>query len=336
MKKKQSLIAVLVLTLMFSLLVPYVFASASGPSNGTATVTSPAPTLSSPELWDMIESVTTANNTALTVATEYHVNVTIDDANTMADLKNVTWLIWYNGTGGTTNDAVDAQRDHYTYTWIESTNTFACPLAADYIVQTNCSSPGTASALTTYEFRLAFKLSKVGNYSNGGTYTGWQINITVYDDTLNVGTFGEGTGGRLQFGVASYFEINVVDGTHSWSGAPGTNNIPVVAGSADGKIDVTVIANTIWKAQVDGNQNLTKSGDIIGLYNVTQYGSDSVGDSVLLTFSYADVTGLTTKAPPTDEAAPVDADVWLWLDIPTGIPSGDYTYVFSEQIVIQP
>jgi len=334
MKKKQSLIGISVLILMFSLLVPYVLADASDTSDGTATVTSAVPAVSSPELWNMIETVD-GNNTALTVSTEYHVNFTVSDANTMADLKNVTVLIWYNGTGGVGKTDVDAQRNHYTYTWVESTDTWACPLAAGYIVQANCSDPGTAGVGTSYEFRLAFKLSKVGNYSNGAVYTGWQINITVYDDALNGGTFGEGTGGRLQFGVASYFEINVVDGTHTWSAAPNTADNAVSAGG-DGKIDATVIANTIWKAQVEADGNLMKAPDYIAIANLTQYGSDTVGSSVPMTTGYADVTGLTTQAPPTDEAAPVNADVWLWLDIPTGTPSGDYLYQFSEQIVIQP
>lgn len=334
MKKKQTLIGILVLTLMFSLLVPYALAGGSDTSDGTATVTSATPAITSPELWNMIETVD-GNNTALTVSTEYHVNATIADANTMADLKNVTFLIWYNGTGGVARDAADAQRNHYTFTWVESTDTWACPLAAGYIVQTNCSDPGTAGVGSSYEFRLAFKLSKVGNYSNGGTYTGWQINITVYDDSLNGGTFGEGTGGRLQFGVASYFQLDIVDGTHTWSAAPNTADNAVSAGG-DGKIDATVIANTIWKAQVEADGNLIKAPDYIAIANLTHYGSDTVASSVPMTTSYEDVTGLTSQAPPTDEAAPVNADVWLWLDIPTGTPSGDYLYEFSEQAIIQP
>lgn len=333
MDMKHRIFAYTVVAFLIMVLsIQLAFAASSGTSGGTATVTGATPAITSPKL------TTTAgadkNDTALTVKTEYYANFTIADANSLADLKNVTILIWYNGTGGALKTDSDAQRNHYTYTWVESTDTWSCPLSVNYINTGNCADPGAVSALSTYEFRLSFNLSKVANYSNTGTYTGWQINCTVYDDELHVGTFGEGTGGRLQFGVTSYFEISVSDTTHTWSAAPATTDNAVTAG-ADGKVDFTVIANTIWKAQVKGEGNLTKAPDIIGLDNVTQYGTNVVGSSVPMTFSYVNVTGITSQAPQTDEASPTTKGVYLWLDIPSGTVEGEYTYTLTIQIAIQ-
>jgi hypothetical protein len=325
---KRLLMAIVVLTFCLGLMLPQALADSSGTSTGTATVTSAVPSISSVELWNSTETGD-KNNTALDSSNvEYHLNFTVADTNTMADMRNVTIKAWDNR--GQAEADVDSQRYHYTWTWINSTDTWACGTGASYITTGTCADPNPA-ALTagSYEFRLAFKLSKVANYSNAGTYDGWQFKIYVYDAANNTGTYGQGTGGRTQFGVASYLSITITDATHAWSAAPNTNDNAI---TGDGKVDFTVIANRVWKAQVDGTQNLTKGSDIIGLGNVTQYGSDVVGSSVPLTFSYADVTGITSQAAPTDEAAPTAKGVYLWLDVPTGTPAGDYVYTLNIQV----
>ena len=328
----RKVLVALTTLLMASLLVSFAHADTSGTSTGTATVTSPPPTVSVTDcnLYDST-GATVKNNTSLDSNNlEYWINFTVAENNTMADLHNVTIIAWDN-RGQAVTDA-DSQRYHYTWTWVESTDTWACPLSASYINQTSCLDPGTASADTSYTFQLGFKLSKVANYSNGGVYDGWQFNITAYDDAGNVGTFGNGTGGRIQFGVASYLSITITDAAHTWSGEPGTSDKAVAAGG-DGKVDFTVLANRVWKAQVKGGGDLTKGGGgIIGLDNVTQYGSDSVGDSVSLTTEFADVTGITSQAAPSDEASPAEVGVYLWLDIPAATPSGDYVYTLTVQV----
>lgn len=329
MKQTRKLLAATaVLIFCLGLAIPTALANSSGTSTGTATVTSAVPTISSVELWNSTETGD-KNNTALDSSNvEYHLNFTVADANTMADMKNATIIAWDN-RGQLITDA-DSQRYHYTWTWVNATDTWACPLSASYITTGTCADPNSAAlTATSYEFRLAFKLSKVANYSNGGTYDGWQFNITVFDAALNKGTYGVGTGGRTQFGVASYLAITITDATHAWSAAPNSNDTAL---TGDGKVDFTALTNRVWKAQVYGSTNLTKGGDIIGLGNVTQYGSNNVGSSVPLTFAYADVTGITAQAAPADEASPTAVGVWLWLDIPTGTPAGDYVYTLNIQI----
>ena len=331
MKTRKPLVA-LVFLMVVVLLISRANAATSGTSTGTATVTSAAPTIANVELWDAAES-TDKNNTALdSNNVEYRLNFTISDANTMAELKNVTVIAWDNR--GQIEGDVDSQRYHYTWTWVESTDTWSCPLSANYIVGGSCADPGTGGGGTSYEFRLAFKLSKVANYSNAGTYDGWQVKIYVYDDGANSANFGQGAGGRIQFGVASYLGITITDTTHSWSAGPNTNDNAVSAGG-DGKVDFTILANRLWKIQASGDRaDLNTSTPLrqFGLGNVTQYGSNSVGDSVSVTQSYVDVTGLTGQAAPTDEASPTNTGVYLWLDVPNGQESDTYTYVLNVQV----
>ncbi len=319
------------------LIVGTVYADTSGTSVGTATITSVAPTISSVELWNLAED-TDKNNTALDSNNiEYHLNFTVSTASTMTNLKNATIKAWDN-RGQAEIDA-DSQRYHYTWTWVESTDTWNCPLSANYIATANCSDPGTGSALTTYEFRLAFKLSKVANYSNGGSYDGWQFKIYVYDDAANTATYGQGTGGRTQFGVASYLGVTITDTTHAWTADSNTADNAVSAGG-DGKVDFTVVANRVWKARVESNQSaLQGQGAIAGQYiviaNVTQYGSDAVGSSIPLTTEYADVTGITSVAAPADEASPTQKGVYLWLDVPDATQPGVYSYELSILVANQ-
>jgi hypothetical protein len=329
MKQTRKLLAAMaVLIFCLGLTIPTALADSSGTSTGTATVTSATPTISNIELWNMIETVD-KNDTSLDSANiEYHLNFTVADTNTMSDIKNVTIIAWDN-RGQAVTDA-DSQRYHYTWTYVNSTDTWACPLAASYIVGANCSDPNPAAlGEGSYEFRLAFKLSKVANYSNT-SHDGWQFNVTVFDTAENKGTYGSGTGGRTQFGVASYIEIGITDVTHAWSAAPNTVNNTL---TGDGHVDFTALTNRVWKAQVYGSTNLTKGSDIIGLRNVTQSGSNDVDTSVELTFEYADVPGITAQAAPADEYSPTAVGVYLWLDIPTGTSAGDYVYTLNIKIV---
>jgi len=331
MKQTRKLLAAIaVLIFCLGLTIPQALADSSTTSTGTATVTSVVPTISMTNcnLYNSTED-TVENNTSLDSSNiEYHLNFTVTLNNTMTALKNVTIIAW-DSRGQSVTDA-DSQRYHYTWTYVNLTDIWACPLGAGYITTGSCVDYNPASlTATSFTMKLAFKLSKVANYSNGGTYDGWQFNITAYDAVGNQGTFGSGTGGRIQFGVASYLEISITDVTHAWSAAPGSENTSI---TGDGHVDFTAITNRVWKAQVYGSQNLTKGTDIIGLRNVTQSGTSDVNTSVELTFAYADVIGITAQAAPADEASPTAVGVYLWLDIPTGTPAGDYVYTLNIQL----
>lgn len=323
MKKTKT--KILTLTLLATLLVwaifPIAFADSSGESEGTATVLSAEPSISSPELWNEAED-TDQNSTDLTVNTEYRLNFTIGHASTLATLKNVTIRIWHS-TEATENDT-DAQIDHYSVTWVESTDTWAV-VPAGYIDQADCEDPGTASGLTSYEFRCAFDLSKVGIHTTTGTDT-WKISIFVWDDSENADN--EKT---LMFDVAFYAEISITDTIHAWSSLSPNDNNEVVDG--DGDIDFTVISNEDYDVEAQGNQSalINQYSDEILIGNITLH-KDTEGSSIPLTVTWADVGGLTSQSAPTDEASPTAVAFILWLDVPNGTPAGNYEYKLEIRI----
>jgi hypothetical protein len=319
-RKLSKALAMFSLALILTFNIGVVYGASSGESEGTAQVTSAVPTISSPELWDSTET-TNKNNTALTVNTEYHVNFTISDANTMADLKNVTIRIWL--TTYSTENGTDAERNHYSFTWVESTDTWSSS-PSGFINTANCKDPGTGGTSTSYEFTLAFDLSKVANYT--ASTTDWKISIFVWDDADNGDS--EKT---LFFGVAFYSEISITDTTHQWSGLlPGDTDKTV---DGDGDIDFTVIANSKWDAQAKANQsNLVSGSNTIGVGNITIH-KDTLASSVSLTTSWADIGGLTVQDPPTTESSPISTYCTLWLDVPSGTPVGNYVYKLQLQII---
>ncbi len=335
MNKKSVFLCLLTVFAVASLLTSNVLAASSGTSAGTATVTSSTPSVNLVEcnLYNAAED-TVANNTALTVSTEYHLNFTINDTDTMANLNNITIVTW--DSHEVTQGDVDSQRYHYTWTYVNSTDTWSCPLSASYIDTGDCVDASGSLTETGFTFKLAFLLSKVANYSNGGDYSGWKLNITVYDNENNAGTL---NGEVIQHGIASYLEIGITDSTHTFTGAADSSDNAVSAGG-DAKVDFTAIANRVWKAQVKANQSALEGvgdavGESINCGNVTQYGSDSVGDSAVLTTDYADVTGITSQAAPSDEGSPSAVGVYLWLDIPAAQTIGEYVYGLDIQVTSQ-
>ena len=318
-KLKTKLFALAIIT--FSIIATFgvAYAASEGTSAGTASVSSAVPTITSPELWNMTENGN-KNNTALTVNTEYHINFTIADSNTLADLNNVTIRIWLSGTA--TENGSDTQTNHYSYTWVESTDTWASLTGASYIVAANTTDPGTAYAGTSYEFRLAFKLSRTAAYA---TTPNWKISIFVWDDSSNADD--EKT---LMGGIAFYSEISITDTTHAWAAlTPGGSNNVTVGG--DGDIDFTVIANAAWDGETKANAALTKGGDTIALTNL-RFHKTTLASSAAITTTYQDIGALTNQTATTDEASPTATYETLWLTVPSGTPSGDYTYTLYIQI----
>lgn len=318
--KKCSMVLIASLLLSTALCGYITIAYAGNSSDGSATIPSTDPSITNLELWNEAED-TDKNNTALVVNTEYHANFTITDGNTLADLKNITILI-YDDTGSTWDDS-DAEIDHYTMTWVESTDVWD---TSSYVDDADCKDPGTGYGETSFEFTLSFDLSKVATYRATPT---WKMNITVWDDSEN-----SDTDTTIMFGIAFYQEVNVVDTTHSWTNInPGTNN-QTLSTPADHKIDITVIANAAYDVQAQSNaSNLVSGSDTIAISNVRIYGADTLTSSASLTTSYADVGGLTSQSATTAEASPASHELWLWLTVPDGTPSGTYVYQLQTQVV---
>jgi len=314
--KKNIAIAVISITLLLAGAIPLAFSD----SSGTAEVLDATPALAGLYLRNAAETVDKAG-TAISIDTEYHIKFTIEDDNSLANLNNVTIIVWNNDT--TTENGANAETNHYTITWVESTDTWTST-PSGFVITDNCVDPGTGATGTSYVFTCAFDLSKVASHTTSNT--AWQIKITVWDDQG-----ASASDSTLQFGVAFYSEISITDTTHSWTGlVPGDIDKTV---DGDGDIDFAVIANSNWDAQAKSNaSNLVSGSNTIGIENLSIH-KDTLGSAVALTTSWADMGGLTTQSPPTAEASPSNTYCTLWLDIPDGTLPGDYVYTLQLQIV---
>lgn len=314
----------LTFALLFCLVLAIVeptFAASEGTSSGTIHVNDVSPSVSSAELWNSGETLN-KNASALTVNTECHVNFTVTDDNTLKNLNNVTIIMWESGTAS--EGASDAERTRYTFTWVNSTDTWASS-PSGFITTGNCKDPGSGSSATSYEFTLAFDLSRVATYTSSNT--AWKIKIYAYDAGGNAAS-----DATLMFGLAFYSEITITDATHSWGNLnPGATDQQIT--SSDGDIDFNIVANDNWTVQAKGSGDLTNGANTIALSNVKIH-KDTLSSAVSLTQTYADVGGLTNQTAPSSQSGTA-ADCILWISVPNGAMPGDYTYTLSLQIVHQ-
>ena len=319
--KREILAVSLLLTLALALTasMPLALAATEGSSSGTATVGNAAPSVSNPGLFDSTDS-TNLNNTNLDVWVEYHVNCTVSDSNQLIDLMNVTFIIWE--TTYATESSADSNVNHYTFAWINSTDSWD-EIGPDgsgdsHLVAASCSDPADLTA-TSGTWKLAFKLHKTANYTASKT---WTVKIIAYDSAGNTGSVQ-----TLWFGVNFYLELTVDDSSHGWSSlSPGDTDV-LIDTPADGDIDVTVTANAPFTLQAKGSGNLADgSGNEIPLSNVKIH-KDTLASATSLSTTYADIGGLTNL--PAGESQTYSFK--LWISVPSGQPSGTYTYTLYVQ-----
>lgn len=296
-------------------LIPLAYAETSGNSTGTATVGNAAPTISNPML--LTAANADANNTDLSVWTEYHSNCSVTDNNSLMDLMNVTWYIWEDTADNW--DSADVNATHYTFKYDNATDAFdeVGPGSGDiHLVSGSCIKPTRTE--TTDEVMLAWKFNKDANHTGSRT---WAINITVWDTALSANNQ------SLVFGVNYYFECTVDDATHGWAGLAAGNTNVTITSPVDLDIDLTCTSNAIFKLQAKSwNASLTSGGDTITIGNVLIH--ESVLASALnLTVGYLDIGGLDNEAA----ADTVNKAFVLWINAPIGTPAGAYTYVLAVQ-----
>lgn len=290
-------------------------------STGTINVVAEC-TITSTELWDAAW-VVDKNGAQLTVNTEYRINFTISDTDGMDDIVNANITIWDSATS--TVGLADDQNDHYTFMWDGAvTGAWSClgPDAGFY----KGGSGSNSSLVTQYEFYLAFDLSKVAQYSNGGApFDGWKITINATDTEPNTDEESE----CLNFGVSEYMETSGLAGTHAWNSlAPNSNNNAL--SDPVGKLSFTAIANRVWNATTYGSADPTDAPYSFGIGNITVYSADTVGSSVPLVNTPSKITigTLGDTAVPNTEAGTA-CECWMWIDIPAGQQPGAYTYTLT-------
>ena len=310
-----SILALIIIAVF--LLQPRASAATEDTSAGTATVSNSVPVITSPTFTDTVP--TSKNGQHIDVWAEYRIKGNVQDLNKLTDLNYVKFIIW--GPSSTEGGA-DNEANHYTFTYTQSTDTWAevGPGASnEHLVPGSCVDPANQE-LGSGDFKLAFKLSKISERTNIAT---WSIKIIAMDDQAT-----SDADSSLTFGINFYAEMVINDATHAWSGqAPGSNDV-LITTPGDGKIDVIVTANANFDLQGKGSGALTSGGNTIPLVNVEIHAT-TLGSAVGLTTGYVDIGGIINQAAGAAQAKSFK----LWISMPSPQEGGDYTYTLSIQVI---
>ena len=235
--KRTILVIVLSLALLLSV-APAALAENISPQAGVDNVD---PTVSDVALRNAGD---TAPVTSLDAEVEYLVKFTAADDNTLADLNTCVVNLYYE------SQAANAIRSYYTFTWTQSSNTWACANGAAYLDPTGSSTvPGDMSA-GSFAFKLYFKLDGVAMPS-GATKT-WHVKVTVTDDT---GTT-PAVDSTLTFDVNEWRNIDSYTSSLNWG------NVAPGASLASKAVDPTITANLKTDIQLTGADLTSGSNSI--------------------------------------------------------------------------
>jgi hypothetical protein len=244
--------------------------------------------------------------------TEYRVDFTITDDNTLEDLTDVDVEVYYE------TQTVDAIRSHYTFTWIQGTNSWASS-PAGYLDPTNPSTTPASMTGASFAFSLYFKLDGVA--IPAGTADKWNVKITATDDSAATDTDTSIT----PFQLNTYTELSLSSSSLDF----GTAN-PGAAFSSSPTTNATITCNTALLNTFTG-ANLTKGSDSIAYSQFTIQGGD-ITVATALTGAAQDIRASGYKA--TSDS--LDASISGYTDgeantltfagtAPTPCPAGTYT-----------
>jgi hypothetical protein len=328
-KTSRTALVISLSLLLCGLLGQLAYAASSGDSYGTAEVTGEI-TFKDVKLLDAIDG-SSVNASSLTVNTNYWINFTVMDDDGMDDIKNITIRVWDTGYTSTENDT-DAERDHYSFFWNYTgvnadadEGAWSEPTLLGFLHAASCAS-SNSSSIVDHEFSCCFDLSKVANHTDSSAYL-WRITIFGYDMEGN----GDQENEILRFDVTAYQELTGIDSTHSWSALSSGSYDNTLSG--DGGIDFTAISNSKWKVQAKANASvlIDQYGHTFNIGNITIH-YDTLGSSIALTTSDADVVGLTSQSVPSSESGTATY-CKLWIDVPTDQEPGAYEYKLTLTVV---
>ncbi len=125
--------------------------------------------------------------------------------------------------------------------------------------------------------------------------------------------------------------ISVDTTTGTFSGSADSTDNAFTSNTTNNYIAVTHNGNQNLELKIDPD-DLNSGEDIIGDSNISWYLSDDAGSSTPFSAGVVDDTIHSAWARGTSPTASVD-DVYTWLDIPAGTPSGDYSgsYAISSE-----
>lgn len=175
-------------------------------------------------------------------STIFGVNFTVTHAATMADLLNITMILFDDSLhgadprGGTPNGYEILE-----ISWVESTATWNIDQGSltEWTMQTPVD-PGAASGETEFEFCARFDMSKITR-----ACADFNVSVWVYDDDGTPDSDADSETGLVT--VSNFFEVVASTSTFSW----GTVESSAVNVSHDA-LSVDVVCNTAWELTILG------------------------------------------------------------------------------------
>jgi len=269
----------------------------------TATVSNTAPSISN--IW--ITETTGTPVSSLDPATEYYIIVNVTDSNSLKDIENITLTLYNNSL-----NSPDSTRYHYTFKFDNDTLSFSeIGPGNTHLITADCSYPTLTNVYGNYTF--AIRLNETAIPST------WVLWVNVTDSA------GNKVSKNVTFSVNEYISASLDDSSLTFSGSPGTNDVP----ASENPTVVTVKSNVNFSIQVKGSGDFVGSTDssfTIPLSYLT-FDDDS-------TPSESTETGLAEKSCDTvyqilysnvGYGYNVAKNIYWFLDIPNGILAQEYT-----------
>lgn len=259
----------------------------------------------------------TENITTIDVFVWYDWEANITDTDTLLDIYNLTIRIMNNPSQSIAEDTPDfnATKEYWfrylniadTWEWYSGSTWTS---TSDWLDAGNCAYPTKTGTNGWYLFRV--KLNKIAIKS-----ASWHFSALVYDSADN-----NANKNFSSITVNGYAEIVVVTTTHTWTNIqPDTQDNLIDEGS----ITINVTCNYTFDLEAQSNSSYLIDAETnqIGIGNITIH-KDTLGSSISLTISWADILGLTSL-PPCNEVN-TQYSFKLWLDVPVATEPGDYQY----------
>ena len=241
-----------------------------GSADTLVTVDSVAPVVNA-------DNVTVCDTTA-DVNAENWINFTIEDDNSMEDIKNITVDLWYaNSTANPYKADSENNRSYYIFKWNDTGDgDWHCDLDDAYVNISGHSGPyePSGSDKTWQWVNLSFKLNKTAVPS--GADSQWNVSVTVYD----LGDLTDDALNATSLDVNKYVSAATQEaGVNLGSAAPGADTSTVTTA-------ISFTSNTQAQIDVTG-ANLECGSNNIGyanfLYNATDTGEGGANTATAFT-----------------------------------------------------
>ena len=217
-----------------------VLAQTEDSATGTVVVGSAVPTVATVQIvnttFDVVTSLT-PDNTLI-----FGVNATIGDANSLADLKNVSFYLYDNSTHFTDFNSASPDGLLLFHMWWNESNDLWTLEQGSLTEWSNQSAvdPGSASGLTSFVFTARFDISRAARAD-----TDWKATVIAYDESEVSSPYVNSS----LFTMEEFLEISWSSSTFTW----GTVTITSVNNTMVANRTITIRSNTQWELRVNGS-----------------------------------------------------------------------------------